>query len=285
MKQYLREIILAIAVIAILAFAIIAFNNITQREQASLNTNLAAIPPHNHQAILTINRPELFQQMILSQKPAQRTLARHINPIFIALLQNLELQSAQISLHPQGQLACLQTGRATGAAERYIQQKLFPTYPPQEHSKNNIRYLYYPTANNTFFGYYVHNNIIVGSYSRKLLEAAAERHTATSAPRPSQYIAAQQSQTDKNAPANIILKIQHPSPLTSPEQPEIWIAADIFASDKNICLHTKLTANSPQNIDSIATFLANNLTEIPLTLQASNDTAKTSLTACWQKTP
>ncbi|MDR2496455.1 MAG: hypothetical protein LBD21_04945 [Tannerellaceae bacterium] len=283
MRAYLKEIILGTAVALILAFAVVAFIRLTGREQQGLSLSLAALVPADTEAILRINRPDLFRLMIISEPAAAEAFARKLPPVFIDLLRGVEMQAAQISIHPRGQIMYLQTGRATSAAERHLRREIFSPYGPQEHSAAGLRLWFFPAEAGSYFGYYVHNGVMVSSYSRRLLESVAALHTASPDSFPAAGISSRLADLDANAPANLLFDREGSAFPAGAHPSESWAGLDIFAGEGSLCCQVRLPDSSPSAIDSLASFLHDCIPGADWTLQLSGAGSQPSVTACFPK--
>jgi hypothetical protein len=280
MKQYLREIITGIAAIALLAFAVIAFTKIMNRQKAGLETDIFLAVPPDTEGLLVINRPDILQRMILTDQDVCNAFNAYLPGIFGEALQRRGLGSAVFSFHRQGVLACIKPGRE---AEKFVREKMFAGYEPLVLTGHGLRFFFFPVYGNRFFGYCICNDILVGSYSMKLIETAAVQLSEGSGIFLPKGMKLALDAADGNAPANIIFNASgFPVPAESKGSLQ-WIGADLFAGENNICCYTRLKASDMAEVDSISSYLNNRFPALDFGLQTGSEGNLVALTACMAK--
>ena len=282
MKPYLKEIGLGLAALIILAFAIVAFIKIMNRQKVELETDIFLAVPPNVEALLVVNRPDLLQRMILSDQDVCNVFDEYLPGIFGEILQRKGLGSAVFSVHDQGVLACVKPGRE---AERFIRDEVFAEYEAQVLNRNGLDFFFFPVPNNRFFGFCVYNDILVGSYSTKLIETAADQLSGGSQTAFPKGMKPVLDAADRNAPANIIFNAARADfPTSSVDDSSLqWIAADLFAGEGNICCYARIEASDMAEVDSVSSFLNNRFPHLNFSLQTQVDGNFVALTACMAK--
>ncbi|MDR1259167.1 MAG: hypothetical protein LBK65_07830 [Tannerellaceae bacterium] len=180
MKGSLKELLIVIASVLFLSLAIIAYFRAVGKEKANSHPDAVytLVPPGAH-TLVAINRPLVFNAM-MNHPSFRRLISAEIPGIYQAVI-NAGQQASLIvfSFHPQGIVCYVQSGaRTTGAITGDLLPGKFMPYPPQRQTAGGIDFYYYPDTGSRFFGYYVHNGIWAGSYSRRLLEQAAAQQQA-----------------------------------------------------------------------------------------------------------
>jgi len=126
-------------------------------------------------AIFAINRPPVFEKMILPMENIRKAFSDHTPAIFLSLIrQNLELSSFLIAYYPQGDV--LYAPMDSHTAERIFKQlDVSFTFPAQQREETSVPVRYYPDVDKHFLGCYYHEGIFVASYNRRLLVETVER--------------------------------------------------------------------------------------------------------------
>ncbi|MDR1644335.1 MAG: hypothetical protein LBS05_00705 [Tannerellaceae bacterium] len=237
MRSYLTEILITVASLTVMSLVMVAYFKAVKEEKAYSSPDaLYTIVPPNARTLLAINRPYLFNEMILSHQALRPVFVAAIPDIFFSLL-NTERQTYPVlfSFHPQGVVCYVQGGSRTAA---WITNELLPErfryYPPQKQTADGIDFYYYPDTENRYFGYYVHNGIWVGSYSSKLLERAAVQQLQGEILLPEAMNNLRET-FDTQAPLNLIC----PAGELGIDAVR-WLPADLFVSEGSICCHTHL---------------------------------------------
>lgn len=126
-------------------------------------------------AIFAINRPPVFEKMILPMENMRKAFSDHTPAIFLSLIQqNPDLSSFLIAYYPQGDI--LYAPMDSHTAERIFKQlDASFTFPAQQREEASVPVRYYPDVDKHFLGCYYHEGIFVVSYNRKLLVETAKK--------------------------------------------------------------------------------------------------------------
>ncbi|MDR2809494.1 MAG: hypothetical protein LBB84_02915 [Tannerellaceae bacterium] len=279
MKGYLKEIIISIVAILIMALAIIAYFKAVNEEQANSRIDVYTLVPPTATTLLAVNRPAVFSRMILNNPLLNKIFAREIPEIFLSVIRkNQQMTSIIFSFHPQGVLAYMQVGSKTAhtIANDILPEKFRP-YSPQVQTENGINFYYYPDAENHFFGYYIHNGIWVGSYSRRLLERAALQQQKEEILLPEE-IKRLRASFDTTAPLNIICKADELGIRNLS-----WVSADLFISEGAFCCYGSLPLTAVEALsigDSLARRIEAKYPQLQLSFQTQTEDASINLTGC-----
>jgi hypothetical protein len=282
MKGYLKEIIISLAAIGIMLMAIMAYFKAVNEEKAHSRMDLYTLIPPSATTVLTVNRPSVFSRMILDNPLLYKLFAGEIPEVYLSLIRkNQQMSSIVFSFHPQGVLACMTVNSQTAhAIAGDILPEKFKPYSPQIQTENGIDFHYYPDAENHFFGYYIHNGIWAGSYSRKLLEKAAAQQQEGEIRLPEEMNRLRAS-LDTNAPLNMIC------PANSLGLSNLlWVSADLFFSEGAFCCYGSLPHGSvePSLYTSIGDTLSRRIEtiypQIRLSFQLQIEEQSISLTGC-----
>jgi hypothetical protein len=235
MRDYVKEIAIGIAAILILSLAITAYFKAMREEKASSRSDVYTLIPPNAHTLLAVNRPAVFNRMILNNPTLYKLFAGEIPELFLSIIRaNPQAALIVFSFHPQGVVCYMQGSQAAGAVSKEVLPARFKPYSPQKQSAGGFDFYYYPDAGNRFFGYYVYNGIWVGSYSRKLLERAALQQTQGEVELPA-AMNSQRALFDPNAPLNIVCRAEELG-IGGLE----WLSADLFVSEGKICCYGSL---------------------------------------------
>jgi hypothetical protein len=281
MKTYLKEVIISLAAILLMALAIIAYLKVVKNEQSNLETDLYTLIPTNASSLLTVNRPDIFNRMMLRVPMLHDVFATEIPEIFLTLIER-DHQMPQIvfSFHPQGVLCGMQTGRATRSNIENLLKNMFKPYSPQKQTMYGIDFYYYPDTENRFFGYYFHQGVWVGSYSRKLLERAAGQQLNGKIVLPPE-MRNLLSTLDTNSPANIIYPTLDLGLYGNNRQMDNrWLAGDLFASEGSFCCYSRMPYFDEEMRDSIMARIAQRYPSLQPSFQATSDNTAIFITAC-----
>jgi hypothetical protein len=282
MKDYLKEIIISAAALLIMSLAIAAYFKAMNEEKANSRVDVYTLIPPTATTILSVNRPEVFSRMILGNSLLNKIFAREIPEIFLSVIrENRQAALTVFSFHPQGVLCYMQAGSRTAhtIAHGQLPEKFKP-YSPLKQTVNGINICYYPDAANHFFGYYVHNGIWVGSYSKKLLERAALQQDRNEVMLPEE-VKRLRASSGTTAPLNIIcpageLGLGNLS----------WVSADLFISEGRFCCYGSLpyTVADSASYVSIAETLSRRIEskfpDIRITFQINREAEMIYCTGC-----
>ena len=241
MRSYLKEIIFSIVAVLVMALAIISFFKAMKRGQVNEREDIYRIIPEDVNALLVVNRPGVFDRMILRNRPVFNAFASEVPVEFLSFIrQNSRLQLMVLSFHPQGVVCYLQADSKLVRSLDELLQRGDKTFSPVKQTKGGLDYYYYPFAENRFLGCFTHNGVWVGSFSRKLLENTAGmiRKNALSIPFEMNTLL---RSFDSNAPLNIVfptkgmgLEILQDNSVVWRIEDE-WLGADLFIGEDGFC--------------------------------------------------
>lgn len=193
------------------------------------------------QAVLAINRPLVFERIILPMDTIRQVLEEHISPIFLSLIrENSDLPSFLIAFYQQGDILY-------APMDNYMADRLFKQldttflYSAQKRDEASIPMRYYPDTEKRFLGCYYHDGIFVASYNRKLLVEVAESQQAPTTTRVLPDLNEALKKMGRNATLNLFvpsgpldLHVQI-NDTTEWRIQDQWLALDLFFSEGNLC--------------------------------------------------
>jgi len=280
MKNYLKEVIISLSAIVIMSLAVVVYFKAVKTEQSNRESDLYALLPPNAEALLAVNRPDVFNRMMLSERSLYQVFASEIPDIFLALIRSHpQVNAALFSFHSQGVLCCIQAGRVSGAIEDKFLPARFGHYLPQKHIVNGIDFYYYPDTENRFFGYYINEGIWVGSYSRKLLEHSAEQQFGKKVLLP-QEMTRLLNAFDTQSPANIVYPLRKLGIHEGSFGGRKWLGADLFVSEGSFCCYTRLPYYKDEIGETIAGRVSAKYPPLRLSFQVTPADDSIFLTAC-----
>ena len=244
MKSYQREILICIIAIVATISAVWCFLGRMTKEKKVIQTDLyAMIDPAPSGGALIINRPAIFSKMILSQKEIRELFTRFIPEIYLSVIQQTpSLSTVIFSFHEQGIAMYTKADeRLADAMDKQIFRKTFNTYSPQVQKKDGITFTYYPDAENHYWGFYQYGNIFVASYSKRLLEKAAERQRRDYLPSSPDGGLRLINSLDHHVPLNLIIPADllnlyvQTNDSTEWRIQGRWITADMYAEKGGVC--------------------------------------------------
>lgn len=296
MKIRRQEIGICVICIIATLLAVCFFFGMMQKEQKTVQTDLYDLVAPTPYALVAINQPSIFAKTMLTTASSYNLFALHIPKAYLSIIQNNpSLSCILFSFHDQNVVFY---AKADAREAHHIKintlAPLFGAYTPQRQDKNGIVFTYYPDINNSFFGYYQHNDVFVASHSKKLLEKIAEQqlqHKKTL----SLELDILCHTPNQNAPVRLIIPSQ---PLNLYVQlndstewriSDRWLATDIFTSEGHICSFTELPYKTAQ--DTLYAPMADTLSLriqklLPLThiaSQISKEGESVYFTVCGQK--
>lgn len=252
MKTYKREIVIFILTALATLSAVYYFFGDMKEGKDVAQTDLYTLTAPSPEAILTVNRPSTFAKIILTKQPIYQAFASEIPEIFLSIIKrNTAITALQLSFHPQGVVMYAKADKnIVNHIENDILRSAFGSFEPQLQIKGDIRFTYFPTAGNRFFGYYQHNGIWVASYSKKLLEEVADIQKSHK-----NYLHKEQVKLrktlDTNAPLNLMIQSEKlnlyvkTSDSTQWRVCDRWLGADLFESEGNVCFFSSLPYHAP----------------------------------------
>jgi hypothetical protein len=281
MRGYLKEIIISIVAVLIMLLAIVAYFKAVNEEKDNSLTDLYTLVPPNATTLLAVNRPSVFSRIILRNSSLSKMFADKIPEIFLSVVrENQQMTSIVFSFHPQGVIGYMQVGSKTAhAIANDILPKKFRPYSPQVQTENGVNFRYYPDAENHFFGYYVHNGVWVGSYSRKLLERTA-RQQGGEVLLPEE-VKRLRTSFDTEAPLNILC----PADELGLDRLS-WVSADLFVSEGAFCCHGSLPYTAIESSmylsvgDSLSRRIEAKYPQLRLSFQIQREEQSVVLTGC-----
>lgn len=282
MRAYLKEIFISMGAILVMSLAITAYFKAVREEKASSRSDVYALIPPNANTLLAVNRPSVFNRMILNNASLYKMFAGEIPEIFLSLIRkNQQMTLIVFSFHPQGVVCYMQAGSKTaGEISKEILPGKFAPYSPQKQTGDGVDFYYYPDTENRFFGYYVHKGVWVGSYSRKLLERAALQQKDGRVLLPA-GMNSRRASFDTNAPLNILCRAEELG-VSGME----WLSADLFVSEGKICCYGSLPYNSPGDSqylslgETLSKQISRRFPRLQLSFQISRENEAVYLTGC-----
>lgn len=227
---------------AVLVMALVTILFFKAISKGKLNEEVAffsLVPPDAH-AILAINRPAVFDRMVLEEASFFDLFASQVPELFLSFIRNeRQIQSMLFSFHPQGVVCYMQTGRRDFTFMEKKLRKKYSAYLPLKHMRDGIEYSFYPDTDGRFFGYYVHNGVWVGSYSKKLLENTADLHKQPDILLPDEMKKILNA-FDTNAPLNVLfptkeMNLRVSQGVSDWRIEKRWLGADMFINEGNLC--------------------------------------------------
>lgn len=197
------------------------------------------------EAVLAINRPLVFEKVILPKKDIREVFSSHIPGVYTDLIrENSDLPLFLFSFYSQDLVFY---APMSGSEARQVFKQLKARFPFKDQRKtvSLIDCRYYPEAERRFFGCYYHEGIFVASYNRKLLEQVAKRQQTDSVriiPGLKEVV----KKTNANTPINLFvpsdslnLYVQI-TEITEWRIKDQWLGINIFPSDNKLCcFHTQ----------------------------------------------
>lgn len=246
MRTHLKEIIVSIIALLVAALAIIFFFRSMKTEQSNSLKHTYYLIPQDVNALMVINRPGVFSRMVLEQKTFYDVFAAEVPDMFLSFINRYnQMPFVVLSFHEEGIVCYMQAGnKMIQSFETKLQQE-YSAFSPLRETKDGIAYSYYPFAENRFFGCYVHNGIWVGSFSKKLLETVAGRHTTNELSLPPEMTRLIRA-FDTNVPLNFIFPTEKMDLRVSQEGVPVWsirdkwLGADLFVSGGSLCCYSAL---------------------------------------------
>lgn len=293
MRTYLKEILISLLALFIMSLTIWAYIHSTQTQQSNIQIDIYNIVPADAHALVMVNRPSVFNRMILEKQALYTVFASQIPPLFLSFIQeSQQLQSLMLSFHPQGAVCYLQAGDKAINDIKELSESNFKAYKPLKKRVDGIDFYYYSDINNRFFGYFTYNGVWVGSYSKKLLEKVAGQQQNNTISLP-QEMSQLRYAFDPSAPLNIIFPTNdlnlHVSERDMPEWQitDKWLTADLFVSEGNLCCYSSLPYQQKHTPamyksmgDTIATRIRNLYPSIKLTFQIDKEGETVYYTGC-----
>ncbi|MDH6307038.1 hypothetical protein M2459_003736 [Parabacteroides sp. PF5-5] len=294
MKAYLKEITISVISILIMGIAVWAYLKSMEKEKSLIETDIYTLIPPDMEGLLAINRPSVFSRMILSKKDLYQSFASKIPSEFLSFTNSgASFQSFLLSFHPDGILCYSSASKQeAGRFEKEILQNSFDSFQPVKRTKEGVEFTYYPVADKQFFGFYIYNGVWVGSFSRKLLEAAANQQFKNTPSLPEEVERVRAS-FDKNAPLNILFPTKEMNLYVERENlpawriTDKWLSADMFLSDGNFCCYGFLPYQAQSTPswyvamgDTLSKRINNLFPSIHLSFQINKADDKVYLTGC-----
>jgi hypothetical protein len=243
MKTYLKEILFGIVVLSIMSLVIVGYIRFTKIQQSNTRIDIYNVIPPDVNALLAVNRPSVFNSMILEKQALYDVFVSQIPSLFLSFVRESQhLQSLVLSFHPQGVICYVQGGNRMKNVIEKMLKGYFKAYKPVKTNVNGMSFYYYADVNGRFFGYFIYNGVWVGSYSKKLLEKVAGQQLNPDASFPEE-MKQLRSSFDTNAPLNIIFPVKGLNLYVLEKGApawrisDKWLAADLFLSEKNLCCY------------------------------------------------
>lgn len=242
-------------------------------------------------AIFAINRPLVFEKMILPMENIREVFSDHTPAIFLSLIQrNPDLSSFLIAYYPQGDV--LYAPMDSHTAERIFKQlDASFTFPAQQQEETSVPVRYYPDVDKLFLGCYYHEGIFVASYNRRLLLETAKRqqtYPANTIPELADLTSKKGKSGAMNlfiqsAPLNLQVQMNDSTEWRMKDQ---WLAMDLFYNEGSLCCFNEqpyeetLENLYPNLCDTITTRINRLFPQIKTTAQVSHDEAVAYFTVC-----
>jgi hypothetical protein len=244
MKTYLKEILISLLALLVMSLAIVGYIRSTKIQQLNTRIDIYNVIPPDVDALLAVNRPSVFSRMILEKQALYDVFVSQIPPLFLSFVQKSQLlQSLVLSFHPQGVVCYIQVGDKMKDAIEKMLKVYFNAYKPLKTTADGIAFYYYADVDGRFFGYFIYNGVWVGSYSKSLLEKAAEQQLNPDAASFPEEMNQLRYSFDTNAPLNIIFPVKKLNLYVSGRGAsewritDKWLAADLFLSEDNFCCY------------------------------------------------
>ena len=242
-------------------------------------------------AIFAINRPPVFEKMILPMENIRKAFSDHTPAIFLSLIQqNPDLSSFLIAYYPQGDI--LYAPMDSHTAERIFKQlDASFTFPAQQREEASVPVRYYPDVDKHFLGCYYHEGIFVVSYNRKLLVETAKKqqmYPAQIIPELADLISKKGKSGAMNLfiqSASLDVQVQM-NDSTEWKMKNQWLAMDLFYNEGSLCCFNEqpyeetLENFYPNLCDTITTRINRLFPQIKTTAQVSHDEAVAYFTVC-----
>lgn len=246
MKTYQREIVIVMIAAFATALAVWYFFGSMAKEKTVVQSDVYGMLDPSPSGLLIINRPAVFTRMMLSDQKIKQVFAAYIPEIYLSVIQqNPTLPLVVFSFHPQGVVMYAKTDEGQAyLIEKKTLRSVYNTYPAPRQKKDGIAFTYYPEVENRYLGCYYWNGVWVGSFSKRLLEEAAERQRNEVAD--PGFSAANGIQNfiqslDRHAPLQVMLPadrlnlyVQVNDSLEWRIQNK-WLTADIFTENGAVC--------------------------------------------------
>lgn len=267
MKGIRNEKRIALLFVIVALLAVWFFWSALREDKKVEQLNLFHLVASEPTGLMVINRPSIFNNIILTDSISRKIFASFIPELYLSVIEkNKEIPFLLLSFHASGIVLY-----AKADAEQVLTiEKNIPlllkdnALIPQEQKVKGIRYTYYPLPENQFWGNFLHEGIWVASYSKKLLEEVAGRFQTTEVS--SSSVDSIIHMFDPTAPVNIVFPVdslnlclqQGDSVIWKPEGK--WQIADLFVNKENICCFAtlpKLPADSLYKVlsDSLTLYI------------------------------
>lgn len=255
MKEYRKEIVVSLILVGIVASSMMYFFKYIKDGKTPVDIDLFRLLPIESESILCINQPGLFNDLLnaplgdtlLSVIKSENLLSNDL----ISLIKQLPVnQHYIIAFNKQGTIFYTTDTKHNLIK---IRQTIFARtspYPAREELlAGTIKAQFYALSKNKFFGYYEYKGVLVAAYSRKLLEKAAVRQTASEDPRvitPPWFQASRK--LNRQVPINILFptdSLRLSLTIDSIAKPihNRWLAADIYFEKNKLCCFGNTTGS------------------------------------------
>ena len=282
--------ILLLAALSVVVWFIWQMNSKRTKASRELYQLVAADP----ELLLQVNRPELLRSLMLAQPAIHELFQQELPPLFMELVTGYPLRSAVLfSFHPQGVVCYTKISPDQfKQIQSFLVQKTTAWHAITENKPDAMPIHYYPAGGNQFLGLYYHEDILVASYSRRLLESAALSQQTN---QKNLTYQAEQALLAVNQKAPLIVLFQADLlDLSVPfvfggsrESGNRWLSADLFTHDNRICYFGTLpfypemeTLYQPLN-DSLKLKLETSFPMLELNCQVQTDAGKVYYSGCY----
>ncbi|MDR1402113.1 MAG: hypothetical protein LBJ60_00240 [Tannerellaceae bacterium] len=294
MKAYAKEILISSLALLILLAAVWGYIRSTKIQQSNTRIDIYTVIPPDANALVAVNRPSVFNRMLLENQALYDIFVSQIPPLFLSFVRESRfLQSVTFSFHPQGVICYVQAGDEWESAVKKKLESHFSAYKPVKTKADGIAFYYYPDAGSRFLGCFTHKGVWVGSYSKKLLEKVAGQQVNPAVSFPGDMKRLRYS-FDANAPLNIIFPTKDLNLYVSSARgtpgwriTDRWLAADLFLSEGNICCYGFLPYEPDKPLamyqsmgDTISARIRNLYAPVRLSFQVNREGAWAYYTGC-----
>ncbi|GEM_PF-7121488 len=243
MKRYWKEIMLGILIIVLLCIVSLHFYHNIQDEKFASQTNLYSLIIKDPKVVLSINRPQSFSRMLLSQPSIQEQFTSCLSDVYLTIAKRVN-NPVLLSFHKEGVILYMKGSHLSiQSLEKELLSSHFNAYPPLYEKKEKTVYNYYPTIDHNFYASFYYKGIWVFGNNQKLLDRVVNQLTGEATVVSSDMEKAI-ALFDLNAPVNIAF----PSNVfdiaialndsTNWHLDDDWLTADLFIGEGSVCSYS-----------------------------------------------
>lgn len=293
MRHYLKEILISAAALLVLTLAVWAYIRSVRQEKSGVELDIFTLVPGDARALLVVNRPAVFDRMILSNQGLSRIFASEIPPVLLSVMKkSKQIQAVTFSFHPEGVVCYLQAGnRVIRSLEDDLEDDFYG-YAPISQVNGGVTYRFYPDTANLFLSTCQGSGYWIASYNRKLLEQAVSQRSVGQVWLPDD-MSWLRSSFDKNALMNVVFPTHDLNlyvtldNLSEWRVTDQWMAADLFVSEDSFCcygsfpFYPQLRASTYKSMgDTLAQRLQALYPSLRLSFQISKENESVYYTGC-----